>query len=254
MRSHGIVEDLAYVLHRSDWSESSVIAELFTQAHGRLTVVAKGARKPSSNFRPVLLPMQPLRIRCSGHSEVRVLKSVEWLGGHLMPRGEALLAAYYMGELVMRLVAREDPHADLFAHFGKALRSLALSDAALISATLRAFELLVLQSLGSLARLDQEAYGQSPVKSDALYVLTPDAGLLLAQNGASAQPEAAHSLLGRQWQALQLPLDTPDNWEALLAVCVSQVGLRKALRHVLDYHCGDRPLRTRTLMHDLQSL
>lgn len=254
MRSPGTVEDLAYVLHRYDWSESSVIAELFTQSHGRLTVVAKGARKPSSNFRPVLLPMQPLRIRCSGQTEVRVLKSVEWLGGHLMPRGQALLAAYYMGELVMRLVAREDPHADLFDHFAKALRSLALGELTLISATLRAFELRVLQSLGSLARLDLEAYGHTPVKPDAPYVLTPDAGLLLAQARSGTAGGDEHSLLGRQWQALQSPLDAKDNWDDLLNACTTQVGLRKALRPVLDYHCGDRPLRTRTLMHDLQRL
>ena len=57
--SKRIADEPAFVLHRYDWSESSLILELLTRHHGRIAVVAKGAKKPSSNFRPVLLPLQP---------------------------------------------------------------------------------------------------------------------------------------------------------------------------------------------------
>ena len=81
----------AFVVHRYDWSESSLILETFTRHHGRVALVAKGAKRPSSNFRPVLLPLQPLVISYSGDAEIRTLKVAEWLGGHIMPMGEALL-------------------------------------------------------------------------------------------------------------------------------------------------------------------
>ena len=70
----------AYVLHRYDWSESSLILEVFTRHHGRIALVAKGAKKPSSNFRPILLPLQPLHLAYGGDAEIRTLKGAEWMG------------------------------------------------------------------------------------------------------------------------------------------------------------------------------
>ena len=77
-----ISDEPAYVLHRYDWSESSLILETFTRHHGRVALVAKGAKRPSSNFRPVLLPLQPLAISYSGDAEIRTLKVAEWVGSH----------------------------------------------------------------------------------------------------------------------------------------------------------------------------
>ena len=98
-----IIHEPAYVLHSYDWSESSLILEAFTRHYGRTALVAKGAKRPSSGFRPVLLPLQPLHIAYAGDAEIRTLKSAEWMGGHVMPTGDALLAGYYLNELIMRL-------------------------------------------------------------------------------------------------------------------------------------------------------
>ena len=105
-----IQDELAFVVHRYDWSESSLILETFTRHHGRVALVAKGAKRPSSNFRPVLLPLQPLRITYTGDADIRTLKGAEWVGGHIMPMGEALLSGYYLNELLLRSLARDDPH------------------------------------------------------------------------------------------------------------------------------------------------
>ncbi len=94
MAAKRITEEPAYVLHRYDWSESSLILEVFTRHHGRVALVARGAKKPTSSFRPVLLPLQPLRLAFGGDAEIRNLKSAEWQGGHVMPTGESLLAGY----------------------------------------------------------------------------------------------------------------------------------------------------------------
>ena len=125
-----IADEPAFVLHRYDWSESSLILELLTRHHGRVAVVARGAKKPSSNFRPVLLPLQPLHVAFGGDAEIRNLKGAEWVGGQVMPTGEALLSGYYLNELLLRLLARDDPHPPLFdvyagQQLGEGRRSLA---------------------------------------------------------------------------------------------------------------------------------
>ena len=101
MAAQRISEEPAYVLHRYDWSESSLILEVFTRHHGRMALVAKGAKRPSSGFRPVLLPLQPLRLSFGGDAEIRTLKGAEWVGGHVMPTGGALLSGYYLNELLL---------------------------------------------------------------------------------------------------------------------------------------------------------
>ena len=98
-----IANEPAYVLHRYDWSESSLIMEVFTRHYGRIALVAKGAKKPSSNFRPILLPLQPLHVAYGGDAEIRTLRGAEWMGGHVMPTGDALMSGYYLNELLMNL-------------------------------------------------------------------------------------------------------------------------------------------------------
>ena len=120
----------AFVLHRYDWSESSLILEVFTRQHGRVALVAKGAKKPSSNFRPVLLPLQPLSLTwtqsaATGASDIHTLKGAEWVGGHIMPTGDALLSGIYLNELLLRLMARDDPHPGLFDAYAGVVREVA---------------------------------------------------------------------------------------------------------------------------------
>ena len=136
----------ALVLHRYDWSESSLILEVFTRQHGRVALVAKGAKKPSSNFRPVLLPLQPLSLTwtqstAAGANDIHTLKGAEWVGGHIMPTGDALLAGIYLNELLLRLLAREDPHPALFDTYRGVVRVLASAHGEALEPVLRAFEL-----------------------------------------------------------------------------------------------------------------
>src|SRR3954466_1969378 len=149
-----VVNEPAYVLHRYDWSESSLILELLTRHHGRIAVVARGAKKPSSNFRPVLLPLQPLHVAFGGDAEIRTLRSAEWLGGQVMPTGEALLSGYYLNELLLRLLARDDPHPQLFDAYAGAVSMLASEHGEAREPALRAFELVLLREIGLLPSLD----------------------------------------------------------------------------------------------------
>ena len=103
----------AFVLHQHDWSESSLILDLFTRGQGRVVAAARGAKRPYSQLRAVLLPFQRLNValgRLPDASEVQNLRQAEWAGGPPMPAGAALFAGFYLNELLIRLLARHDPH------------------------------------------------------------------------------------------------------------------------------------------------
>ncbi len=244
-----IADEPAYVLHHYDWSESSLILEVFTRHHGRIALVAKGAKRPSSNFRPVLLPLQPLRISYGGDAEIRTLKGAEWVGGHVMPTGEALLTGYYLNELLLRLLARDDPHEALFDAYALVVPALASAEASIVQPSLRTFELLLLREIGLLPQLDQQTMTLSRLDASGLYCLVPEGGL------RAAHADDAPNLRGADWVALQAALDAPAPFAATARVCASHlVALRPQLRTLLNYHCGVKTLQTRQLMLDLQNL
>ena len=246
-----IADEPAFILHHYPFSESSLILEVFTRGHGRVVLLAKGAKKPTSNFRPVLLPLQPLRLSWSvggGEGEVHALKGAEWVGGHVMPVGDALLSGLYLNELLMRLLARDDPHPTLFDLYAGVVRVLGGGEHGdTLEPVLRAFELLLLRHIGLLPALDAETASLMPLSPDAAYVLVAD-GL------RRASPEDRVALAGRDWQALQKALDGDEIHVAVLRACAPVAAELKAqLRALLQYHCG-APLRTRQLLMDLQSL
>ena len=249
--SKRVAHEPAYVLHHYDWSESSVIVEAFTRAHGRVALVAKGAKRPSSNFRPVLLPLQPLLLAWGGDAEIRTLKGAEWAGGLVMPVGEALLSGFYANELLMRLLAREDAHSRLFDVYAALVHVLASGQTeAVVACGLRAFELLLLRETGFLPALRVQTLTFTPLAGAAPYRLVAEGGL------RAAHEDDAAWLAGLHWQALADALDDEAPFTAALRAVAglpseARAALRRQLRELLHYHCGARVLRTRQLMMDL---
>ena len=241
-------EEPAFVLHRYDWSESSLILEVFTRHHGRIALVAKGVKKPTSQFRPVLLPLQPLLLSWGGDAEVRTLKAAQWQGGHVMPTGEALISGGYLNELLMRLLARDDPHARLFDHYALAVQLLA-ERGDVQQLILRAFELLLLQDAGLLPDLACEGSSLAPLDEGRPYVLLPESGL------RPAHGDDVQHLSGAQWSALQAALHDNDPLIAAMRACAGcQQALQPQLRQLLHYHSGVRVFQTRQLMLDMQAI
>ncbi len=245
-----ISDEPGYVLHRYDWSESSLILEVFTRRLGRVAIVAKGAKKPSSNFRPVLLPLQPLRLGFSAEGEIRTLKDAVWAGGQVMPTGDALMAGYHLNELLMRLLARDDPYPALFDIYAQAVHVLGGEHGEALEPALRAFELLLLREVGFLPALDVQTLAMTPLADDERYSLVPEGGLVRA-----ASEDGRTSLTGRQWRALDEALHQPSPFGPTLREAAgAMAALKPQLRALLHYHCGVSMLRTRQLMVDLQSL
>ena len=242
MAAKRIADEPAFVLHRYDWSESSLILEVFTRHHGRLALIAKGAKRPSSSFRPVLLPLQRLHLAFGGDAEIRTLKSAEWQGGHVMPTGEALLSGYYLNELLLTLLARDDPHPVLFDVYASVVAVLASSHEEVLEAALRSYELLLLREVGLLPQLDVQ------LEPDQPYTLVPEGGL------RQAHGDDRFFLTGTQWSALQASLTEDSRFTETLRTCAPlSAALKPMLRTLLHYHCGVRSLRTRQMMVDIQS-
>ncbi len=241
----------AFVLHRYDWSESSLILDLFTREQGRLAVAAKGAKRPYSQLRSVLLPFQRIAVSLGkaaihdeGASEVQTLRGAEWAGGAAMLTGAALFSGFYLNELLMKLLARNDPHAALFDAYAATLPELA-ADEAQAQAALRAFELTLLQQTGLLPDLSLVTQTQQTVRTGSRYALLPDAGVAAAPDG---------ELGGEALIGLQAALEH-GSLPALQQACRQcLVALKLPLRAMIQHQLGSTVLRTRRVMMGLQSL
>jgi DNA repair protein RecO (recombination protein O) len=247
----------AYVLHQWPWSESSQIIELFTREQGRVAVVAKGVKRPYSQLRAVLLPFQRVSVLfgrakagagADAGSEIQTLRSAEYAGGASVLPAERLFAGFYLNELLMKLLARQDPHERLFDAYAEALQALALATLeGEGEAALRAFELELMRETGVLPEFSRDTVTQQPVQATHRYRLRPEAGLVAA-------PAHEPALTGGQWSALQTALDAHDG-DGLRRTCAELLQvLRPQLRSLLHYHLGSPQLRTRQVMLDVRKL
>jgi len=135
-----------FVLHTYAYKETSLIVEAFTRRFGRVALLARGARRPRSAMRGVLLAFHPLRLGWSGSGELATLMAAEW-GGALQPlAGRGLMCGFYLNELLLRLLPREDAHEELFDAYAEALSRLSAGE--VLSAVLRSFEKRLLAELG----------------------------------------------------------------------------------------------------------
>ena len=246
----------AYVLHHYDWSESSLILDLFTREQGRLAVAAKGAKRPHSQLRSVLLPFQRVNVSLarprgaaedSAAPDVQTLRAAEWAGGAAMLTGAALFSGFHCNELLMKLLARHDPHLQLFDAYALTLPALAEKDDAKVQAALRAFEFVLLKEVGLLPDLSRVTQTQQAVhESDAL-ALSPEAGVTLPRGADVRLPGSVLINVQAALEHGSLP--------ALRQACAAALPeLKAALRALLHYHLGIPMLRTRQVMMDLQSL
>jgi DNA repair protein RecO (recombination protein O) len=119
--------EFAYVLHARSYRETSQLLEVFTPGHGRVGLLARGSRRPKSPFRGLLNPFQPLRLSWSGRGELGSLRQVELAGIASAPSGNLLMAGFYVNELILKLLQRNDPHPGLFTHYASLIGRMATS-------------------------------------------------------------------------------------------------------------------------------
>jgi len=252
----GVLALDSYVLHRYDWSETSLILDLFTRSRGRIAVAAKGAKRPYSQLRSVLLPFQRIgatvgRQAEEAQAEVLTLRGAEWAGIDATPvlPPARLFAGFYLNELLMKLLARGDAHPALFDAYAATLSSLAVADEFAEQIGLRAFELVLLKAIGLLPELDRVTATQSRLDADGLYQLHGERGVVDAQPEPGPAPLPGGDLL-----ALDGALRT-DALGPLHAACAPRLDrLKPVLRALLQHHLGSPMLRTRDVMRDARRL
>jgi DNA repair protein RecO (recombination protein O) len=230
-----VTQQPGFVLHQHPHSETSLLLEGFTAEHGRVGLLAKGARRPGNRARGYLKPFQPLLLGWSGRGELPVLTSAEPQDPAPELYGEALYCGFYVNELLVRLLHRHDPHPGLYQAYRACLS--ALQPGAANESVLRLFEKRLLAEIGFGLVLDRDIGDNSPVAADAVYDYVLDRGpvRLNPERYARTQGVRVHGA-----SLAALACDTLD----------SPMALRDAkllMRAVLARHLGDRPLHSREL-------
>lgn len=227
----------AFVLHSYPFRETSLIVDVFSRDFGRLALMARGARRPRSALRGLLLAFQPLELSWAGKGEVPTLMKAEWQGGQPLLSGKALFFGYYLNELLLHLLPREDTHASLFAAYAAVLRRFADN---LQEADLRRFERALLQELGYGLTLTHDAQGVV-IDPDAHYAYEIERGpVRLARPGNSALSVRGKTLLDLADDALSDP--------------ATQAEAKQMMRALINHHTGGKRLETRKIFMELQEL
>ena len=226
-----------YVLHTYPFKETSLVAELFSKQFGRVATVAKGARRPRSAMRGQLQAFQMLAATWSGKNELKTLHSLDWADSLLSLQGEALMCGFYLNELLLRLLPREDAHEALFDYYQATLKTLSKGES--LATHLRRFELKLLQEMGYAVPLREDENGEL-VLGDKTYRYE-------AEYGASAPHKTKNGVQLSGKTLLDMASDDYTNTQ-------TQQQSKQLMRYLLAYYLGDKPLHTRQLLIDLQGL
>jgi DNA repair protein RecO (recombination protein O) len=240
--------DRGYVLHTYPYRETSLILQAWTEKHGRLGLVAKGARRAKSASRSLLVPFQPLVLDWFGRGELKTLKSAEPAAPATPLGGRSLLYAFYLNELLLKLTTREDPHEALFAAYDAAiaaLRSITRGAGGQdeVEKTLRRFELKLLQELGYAVELTREVGTHAPIVAEREYVYVVERGPIPA--GEGDVPVNAIRLRG-------LTLIDLERGRLDDATTIAQA--KQLMRLLINHSLNGQELATRAMVRDLQRL
>ncbi|HWT70822.1 MAG TPA: DNA repair protein RecO [Oxalicibacterium sp.] len=233
-----VVEQPGFVLHSYPYKETSLIVDVFSRDHGRVALVAKGAKRPHSKLRGVLQTFQPLAVSWSGKAEVRTLTDAEWIGGLLPLEKSALLCGFYLNELLVKMLARDDAHPALFDHYVATLNQLAHDEPAAI--VLRKFERALLKETGVIGDWRVCTASGEPVLADRMYVLDPERGPRPARAADTAPQVSGKTLLDMEQEDYSDP--------------VTQMQSKFLMRFLLAHHLHGAPLNTRQILIDLLQL
>lgn len=231
----------AYVLHTYPFRETSLIVEVFSRDFGRMALLARGARRPRSAIRGLLMAFQPLEIGWAGKGEVLTLMKAEWQGGQPLLAGEALFCGYYLNELLIHLLPREDAHERLFERYAEMLARLADDPQGKVrEADLRRFEKALLQELGYGLTLNHDSDG-APIVADAHYTYRMEQGPVRLEHDAGASQVVSGKTLH--------DLDAEDFSDPR-----SRQEAKALMRTLMAYYLAGKELETRKIFKELQEL
>lgn len=217
------------IVHRRAWRETSLLIEAFTAEHGRLGLVARGARGRRSAFTGLTEPFRPLLMSWTQRGEMGTLTGLDNGGRSPGLQGEALWCGFYVNELLLRMVERHDPLPELYTAYWATLEGLA--DADRRAAALRRWEMALLTAQGVAPELARVAGGGQPVLAGQWYRVEPESGPVAVSGPGHEAVDGAVLLALAGYSSDDEPLRRRS------ALAVTQALLRP--------HLGERPLNTR---------
>ncbi|MGH8720898.1 MAG: DNA repair protein RecO [Burkholderiales bacterium] len=232
----------AFVLHSYPYKETSLIVEAFTRHRGRVALLARGARRPRSAIRGTLLSFHPLRLSWSASAELGTLVAAELEGGQPALSGLGLMCGFYMNELLLRLLAREDAHEELFDAYGTAIARLGAGGEP--AGVLRGFELRMLRELGYAPPLDRDAGSGAPVQAGRRYAYLPERGPLV-QAGAGPAADDEFTVSGQTLLDMSRGDFTRQE---------TREEARRLMRRLIAARLAGQPLHTSDMLRELQDL
>lgn len=237
--------DRAYVLHSYPYKETSLILQVWTEKHGRMGLVAKGARRPKSAHRSLLVPFQPLVIDWFGRGELRTLKNAEPEAPGIPLAGQALLSAFYLNELLLKLTTRDDPHEALYVAYDEAVAGLRAVSRKIgqLEPVLRRFELALLREIGFALELAHEAGSHAPIVAEREYLYVVERGAIPAAQGETR----GDAIRLRGLTLLDLERGRFED-----PVTVAQA--KSLMRLLINHSLNGQELATRAMVRDLQAL
>ena len=227
-----------FVLHAYPYKETSLIVEAFTRRFGRVGLLARGARRPRSAMRGVLLGFHPLHLTWSTSAELGTLMSAEWGGGQASLSGIGLMCGFYINELLLRLLPRDDPHEALFDAYSKALSRLAAGEEQ--ASVLRGFERRMLAELGYAPVLDRDAANGAQIDAAKHYAYEAERGPVETRRSDGDSVISGRTLL-------DMAADNYDNSR-------TRDEARRLMRTLIGERLGGQSLHTRAVLSELQDL
>ncbi len=272
MANHKILLQPAYVLHQRAYRDTSVLLELFSPEYGRVGVIARGVKSAKSRWRGVLQPFQPLLVSWNKRGELGTLTAAEAHGPSLTIAPDLIASGFYLNEILLRLLERDEEQLELFGCYDEALRGLDKIGKEIVSENpsrsvaleilLRKFEIRLLAALGYGLVLDHEVGSESPLQAEQEYIYQLEHGPVKADAGV-AENDTNYSVASSYFNSAsgfksgfeeERRYGTRISGGTLLALHAGdfsdelvRLESKRLLRGVLGHYLGSKPLQSRNL-------
>ena len=228
----------AWLLHHRPFQDASRILDVLSRNHGRLSLVARGSRSGRSRLKGVLRPFMPLQLSWVARSDLGTLTGAEKLGAPITLAGEALMAGYYVNELIIHLLHRHDPQPEIFAAYAATIERLQGGEQ--VPARLREFELELLRLLGFALDLTHEGDTETSLEPSGNYEYRVEHGPAPAGERTGTMIFTGAELLAIRDRRFA----DPDTLRAA----------SRLLREVIAFHLGGKELKSRKVLRDLHRM
>lgn len=222
----------SFILHSTPYRDTSNLLEIFSAEYGRVGIVARGVRSSKSRLYGLLQPFTPLLISWTGKGELFTLTHAEHeRRAHHLQAGN-LMTGFYINELVINFLHRDDPHPLLYDRYQETIAQLEKSEH--VEPLLRLFERDLLQESGYGLIFDCDVETGNAIMRDELYTYYPGRGPVKSDYPDETQLQ----IRGKTLLALNEEKITDDS---ILPEA------KRLMRYLINWHMGGKPLKTREL-------